>query len=489
MSVDIQSAIDVVGKRNIIHKPKYSNQKFNSSSVASSLVTEDMMISKNEFIFGNGYINKNKIFSWSADNQRTQNGHMMIVGGSGSGKTRLLKKIIEYLNNMGKQVYIIDFHGDINVPIQTHYKFSLRNSKYGLNPFEFEHDYENGGPVAQADIILNNFKNNFAPSIGAIQKSVLKQFLVDCYRFVGILDEDTTTWNNTIPSIDTMIELYSKISTIIDSYAGHNIQKHLSKIAKLKREEIYETEQEKKEKIKNKLEKELDKFNLLCSQYNDYLLMDKYKDIFNINISPYIDMEFYLKDRISKAFHSLYPYLSELKTSSVFSDNKPPKAKGVVRYDISGFTNVSEPKEAMFFADTVIQKIFRAVKMRGEYRKLGKKGKVDTFVVIDESKLILPTGKDKENPYNILNRIVTESRKYGMALIIVSQRPEHFPDEMLSSIYTKIVLKINANDFMSTTKSFGIKNTQLFQHLNSKNVALIGHTGGLFNSVQLAYGD
>jgi GTPase SAR1 family protein len=451
-------------------------------------VTEEMMTSGDKFIFGNGYTNfKNEIFSWSADKPETQNGHMLIIGGSGSGKTRLLKKIVENLKNRQKQVYIIDFHGDISVPNETCYKFSLRNSQYGLNPFELELDVDNGGPIAQANIVLSNFKKNFIPNIGAVQKSVLKRFLIDCYRYVGILDEDSSTWSKAIPSVSTMLELYTEILTIINSSSGHSIQKHLSKLAKLKRDREYETNPEKQDSLQKRLDNEVEKFNLACSRYNDYLLLDKYTDMFNINISPHIDTDFYLEDKASKAFSGLSPYLSELGTSSVFNDNKPPKAKGVVRYDISGFTNVDKPSEAMFFADTVIQKIFRAVKMRGEYRKLGKRGKADTFIVIDESKLILPTGKDKENPYNILNRIVTESRKYGMALIIVSQRPDHFPEEMLSSIYTKIVLKINENDVKAAMKSLGIKDVQLFQHLNSKNVALIGHTGGLFQSVQLAY--
>lgn len=486
MTIDIKSAIELAGNPSSSDVPTSSQQVPITDDVLP-LVTEKMMTSEEQFIFGNGHTIKHKISTWSADKQETQNGHMLIVGGSGSGKTRLLKKIIEYLNNRKKQVYIIDFHGDITVSNETCYKFSLRNSKYGLNPFELETDIDNGGPIAQASIVLSNFKKNFIPNIGAVQKSVLKRFLIDCYRYVGILDEDPLTWSNKIPSIDTMIELYNEILTVINSSSGHNIQRHLSKLAKLKKDIEYEANPEKQDSLKKRLEKEVEKFNLACSRYNDYLLLDKYMDMFNVNISPHIDTDFYLENKASKAFSGLSPYLSELGASSVFNDNKPPKTKGIVRYDISGFTNVDKPSEAMFFADTVIQKIFRAVKMRGEYRKLRKKGKADTFIVIDESKLILPTGKDKENPYNILNRIVTESRKYGMALIIVSQRPEHFPEEMLSSVYTKIVLKINENDVKAAMKSLGIKDVQLFKHLNSKNVALIGHTGGLFDSVQLAY--
>ena len=458
-----------------------------SATNHENVISEEMMTSGEEFLFGKGYIHKSKTYSWSADRRDTQNGHMLIVGGSGSGKTRLLKKIISHLYQKDKQVYVIDFHGDMQTENETCYKFSLRNSEFGINPFEMELDKDNGGPNAQVGIILANFKKNFIQNMGAVQKTVFRHFLINCYRYVGILDEDESTWTKPLPTVSIMIELYEKISRIIKSGSGHGIYEHLERISKIQRECIIETNTENGPLLQNRVASELSRLNVTISLYNQYLNEGKHEEMFNIHIAPYVDTEFYLDPANSKAFASLFPYLHELNASSVFNDNKPPKAKGVVRYDISGFTNTDKPSEAMFFADTVIQKIFRAVKMRGEYRKLGKRGKADTFVVIDESKLILPTGKDKENPYNILNRIVTESRKFGMALIIVSQRPEHFPEEMLSSIYTKIVLRINENDVKAAANSLGVKDHSLFKHLNYKNVALVGYTGGLFESVELAY--
>jgi len=439
-----------------------------------------------EFIFGEDFIINNKRIKWSPDNYTTQNAHMLIVGGSGSGKTTLLKKIITYLHSMEKQIYIIDFHGDMELEGDNTFKFTLRNSEYGLNPFEMEMDIDNGGPIAQASIVLGNLKKNFIKNMGALQKSVLKHFLIDCYRYVGILDEDVQTWNKPLPTISTMMELYNKISSVIKLAEGNSISTCLEKLSKLEKKEKAETDTEKQDKISKRIGKELDNLNQLVAKYNDYLLEGKYKGVFNINISPYVESEFYIDASIAKTFAGLYPYLSDLSASSVFNDNRPPKRKGIVRYDISGFTNTDKPSEAMFFADTVIQKIFRAVKIRGEYKKLkNKKGKVDTFVIIDESKLVLPTGKDKENPYNILNRIVTESRKYGMGLIIVSQRPEHFPDEILSSIYTKIILRINQNDVPKAINSLGVKEKSLFKRLSERYVALIGYTGKPFESVRL----
>ena len=145
----------------------------------------------------------------------------------------------------------------------------------------------------------------------------------------------------------------------------------------------------------------------------------------------------------------------------------------------------------MFFADIMVQQIFRAVKNRGEYRnksddyKERRGEKVDTFIILDESKLILPTGNDKESPYNILNRIVTEARKFGLGLIIVSQRPEHFSNEIISSIFTKIILNINENDVKDAVKRLGVKPESLFGQFKSvkDGLLLYGQTGTLFNSV------
>lgn len=453
------------------------------------LISEAMMTSEDEFIFGNGFKLKQKTFTWSANKRDFQNGHMLIVGGSGSGKTRLLKKIIKYLyNDERNYVYSIDFHGDMIVDGGISYKFSLRNSKYGLNPFEMEMDEDNGGPIAQANIVLSNFKKNFIPNMGAVQRNTFRRILIDTYRYVGILDEDTNTWSKPLPTLSTLIELYRKISTILKSGNTNVIVESLQRLERIKKAEGFTCKDCESDLMPKKVEKAYSDFCNEVSRYQEYMLGGKYREHFEREAIENVETDFYFEPANLKAFQSLYPYLDELSNSSVFNDNRPPKAKRV-RYDISGFTNADKPSEAMFFAYTVIQKIFRGVKMRGEFRKksYAKGRKADTYVIIDESKLILPTGKDKENPYNILNRVVTEARKYGMCLIIVSQRPGHFPEEMISSIYTKVILKVDGDDVKAAMKSLGIKEASLFNDLNKNNVALVGNTGSLYESVLLPY--
>lgn len=439
------------------------------------------------FKFGNGYMHRNMSIEWSPDAPDTQNPHLMIVGGSGSGKTRLLKQIITYLAEKQKQVYIIDFHGDIKIPGEHKFVFTSRNSPYGLNPFEIEKDPLNGGVNAQVEILIALFKKNIFPNMGALQKTVLKLFLVKLYESVGITDADENSWNKEIPTMELMHKFYKQILTKLELQNSSTMYEDMVKVENLKSKLIGLDDPDQRDKIIKRIEKGIEVISEKFERYIDYITdydnesgnkeFNHY--IGNVDISPFYEKSF------KKTFVSLSPYISELSSTSIFKENKPPKCKGVVRFDISGFTNIDKPLEAMFFSDITIQKIFRAVKLRGEYRKLGKEGKCDTFIVVDESKIILPTGKDKENPYNLFNRIVTEARKYGLGLIIVSQRPDHFPQEMLSNIYTKVCLRLNGNDIISAMKSLGIKEKELFKHTEKVGVGLVGFSGKPFRSVKI----
>jgi len=447
------------------------------------------------FKFGNDFMQRNISVEWSPDAEESQNPHLMIVGGSGSGKTRLLKKIIAYLQQNNKQIYIIDFHGDIKIPNETEFIFTSRNSPYGLNPFEIEKDPLNGGVNAQVEILIALFKKNIFPNMGALQKTVLKLFLTKLYEYVGIFDEDESTWNKEIPTMELMHEFYQRIKNTIKFKEGSELCELIKSIELLqiklnildeKEDSIEAVEKQKKAAIK-KLEKNISAINeLFNGKYFPHIkrrLENKDYNFDGYTIGK-VDVSEFHDENIKKTFLSLYPYISELSSTSIFKENKPPKARGVVRYNISGFTNIDKPLEAMFFNDIIVQKIFRAVKMRGEYRKIAN-NKCDTFIVIDESKIILPTGKDKENPYNLFNRIVTEARKYGLGLIIVSQRPNHFPQEMLSNIYTKICLRLNENDIPSAMKSLGIREKEIFKHTEKIGVGLVGFTGKPFRSVSI----
>jgi len=82
---------------------------------------------------------------------------MSIMGASGTGKTTLLKKIIEYLHNQRYNVLVIDFHGDIETPVEEVFEFTAVNSRYGLSVFEFDKDPRAGGIQTRIIEIIKTF--------------------------------------------------------------------------------------------------------------------------------------------------------------------------------------------------------------------------------------------------------------------------------------------------------------------------------------------
>jgi len=447
------------------------------------------------FILGEHLTFKNKTIEWDPDSCQTQNPHLLICGASGSGKTTLLRNILNYLKQSGKNVHVIDFHGDLSISGERCFEFTARNqdASFGINPFEFERDEKNGGPNVNSDIIVSIFQKCFIPNMGALQKALLTQLIRDTYRVVGILDEDPSTWNIKPPSVEIFYQFFLEIKDSLTNpfykpfrTLFYDLQKAMIESKSVEFPTLYSAGDKALEEERRwapfdslsmeehkKLEKSLlaikEKFLRLC----DFCWTGENGAEFDI-LQRGFKIDDYDSPQKIKALESLDSYIKSLAESSLFSFNAPNPTRGVNRYNIAGFTNAAKPHLALFFADIMIQKIFRANKARGEYRLLpNAMGKVDTFIVIDESKLVMPTGKEKENPFNIFNRIVTEIRKFGVGLIIVSQRIDHFNDEILGAVYTKIFLRVDPNDMATTMKKAGIKKEDILKSISNFGVAVI----------------
>jgi hypothetical protein len=169
-----------------------------------------------------------------------------------------------------------------------------------------------------------------------------------------------------------------------------------------------------------------------------------------------IDLSLYENKKTRSILDNLEPYLIDFANTNIFNESIPKLIKGVNRFDISGFTNMAKPDVALFFADIWLQRIFRKAKLNGEV-SLEKDGvKTKVFIVMDESRIVLPTGRDKTNPYHILNKVALEARKYGLGLVMGSQRASHFTQDLLTSFYTKLILRTDAADVKTTADALGI---------------------------------
>lgn len=395
-------------------------------------------------LIARGLVHKNEQYKLNLEGPGINNAHLLLVGESGSGKTTLLVRIIQEMYYQSKTVFLIDFHGDMGIDGENHIKYTPRNSPYGVNPYELEMNAESGGVIIQAEVITVMLNQYFMENkLGKKQINILKQLIIDTYKTKGIIDENIETWSKEVPIMEDLGNLVNYIKKIINSLSHSNtgvLEESIKNIRNYMPKELIDSSKESIEKLEeiiNNIDSENEK-----------------------GLYGNIDLSYYLHPSVKRVFEGLYVYLEDIVKMTIFNGEKPRITKGVNRLDFSAFTQVNKPLIAKFLAEFTAQKLFRSSMLRGQYSELvgvPEGSKFDRVLIFDESKLALPHGAEKNNPYNIFSRLVGESRKYGLALFLASQRVEHYSEEILSNIFTKIILKVKANDYKSVAKALGVK--------------------------------
>ena len=141
------------------------------------------------------------------------NGHVVLIGASGSGKTQTLKAIAYELPKLFPSVrlIIVDFHGDLELPNETYYPLDME-SPHGINPLTIDLDTKGGGPNLQAIAIATVLKR--ALTMGANQEGLVIEIINNCYLSRGIKQDDIKTWTKTPPTFaDMKAEIESRIES------------------------------------------------------------------------------------------------------------------------------------------------------------------------------------------------------------------------------------------------------------------------------------
>lgn len=141
------------------------------------------------------------------------NGHIAIIGASGSGKTQTLKAIAYELSRFFPSVKIItiDFHGDQELPGEVCYPLNME-SPYGINPLVVDLDTKGGGPSLQAIAVATILKK--ALTMGVNQEGLIIDILTTCYKQRGIIQDEPATWRREPPTFaDVREEIESRIKS------------------------------------------------------------------------------------------------------------------------------------------------------------------------------------------------------------------------------------------------------------------------------------
>lgn len=151
----------------------------------------------------------------------------------------------------------------------------------------------------------------------------------------------------------------------------------------------------------------------------------------------------------------------------LFSGTKRISIEDVLNGGITHIKVTGLPENLRFlFSDLFLRKILYSLQAMGPSRGFR------LFVVDDEAKLL--TAK-KDDIKAVLNKYTTEMRKFGVGLILSSQLIEHFDDEILGNVETKLCMKpTNEQEVKKNKKYFKVESHELLKLEKGEGVLLYG---------------
>lgn len=416
--------------------------------------------------FGINKFDKTSIF-WDSSN--VINGHIVIVGASGTGKTHRIRKILKEMSEQSTKTrfHILDVHGDIDISNASEVVFS-ETSPYGIDLLSVSDDEHSGGVRKKINNVIKII-NRTSQTLGSRQQTVFMNMLRDLYINEGFYPNDSKTWSlNYDPRKNPPHPKRHPSVSMLEKFAYYKLEQMLIGSGS---KAINALEQ------LNKNIKKLDTILKEGSTEDEEIkkLKQECKDVYGIFIDNQTGKE--LLDMIKydnkETIKRMYERIGLLESSGIFKSTPPPfdKNKAVWRYNIKHLYK----DEQKMFVDIICEKIFAIAKQKGQ-----SNGEIRDVIVIDEAHIF--TCEDNDH---IINVIAKEARKFGVRLILASQSFTHFPEDIIANTMTKIILGIDEYYHKGSADKLRIK-AEKFGFIIPQKTALIQikNTGDTTNRFQ-----
>jgi hypothetical protein len=110
-----------------------------------------------------------------------------------------------------------------------------------------------------------------------------------------------------------------------------------------------------------------------------------------------------------------------------------------VHFDLS----VLSESDRYIVVETLLRQVFNYFSQLGPIPKspVDDAERFRLFIVIDEAKVLTMTGGDPESSSRMLNILIAEGRKFGIGLVLASQKIDHFSKEVRANAAARLVHK------------------------------------------------
>ena len=426
--------------------------------------------------------------------RRLINGHMLILGSSGVGKSHTIRRLVDQAGRAGTRVrfHVFDVHGDLDIAGASVVQFS-EQAPFGLNPFRVNPSFEFGGVRKAVQAFIRTVDQASRTPLGLKQEAVIRELALDVYREFGFDKDDPSTWSlnayeSRLVSGGADNRLYLNVAfadkdrarafgarfcgerklwyvhtqhykggvtefapafkerdypTLADilAYARQvHIEKFLGSDQKAIRalghlNKTARTMQRRKlDAVKRKRHDEsvFDEDEELGLEEAKQRAIEAYGEYAN-SIQTGLELESIIKYDSPEVLKSVVDRLNNLNSTGIFKSTPPPfdEAQPVWRYKLNALS-LEEKKMLVLF---LLLDIFYKAVQRGE------QADVVECIVLDELGTYVSSADEKGD--GVIGTIAREARKFGLALWAANQSTENVPDSLISSVGTKVVLGVD----------------------------------------------
>jgi hypothetical protein len=161
----------------------------------------------------------------------------------------------------------------------------------------------------------------------------------------------------------------------------------------------------------------------------------------------------------NKARWGLITHLEALRDSGIIS-SEPVSIRELVRRGIASIIDMTGVSPEM-------QKVIVAYLCREIFESRKRNRVPPAMIVMEEAHNFCPErGYDRAPSTEIIRTIASEGRKFGLGLLVVSQRPARVDKNILSQCNTQIILKVtNPNDIRAISKGLEGMSSELEEEI------------------------